>query len=51
VSVVCDSAPLALSAFTKGLQDVVASGAPLVVLLPVIVDEAIALAERQRPQA
>jgi hypothetical protein len=45
------AAQLALSAFTKGLQDVVTSGAPLVVFLPVIVGEAIALAEGERPQA
>ena len=51
MSVVCDSAPLALSAFTKGLQDVVTSGAPLVVFLPVTVGETIALAARERPQA
>lgn len=51
MSVVCDSAQLALSALTKAAKDVVTSGAPLVVFLLVIVGEAVALAERERPRA
>lgn len=50
MSVVCDSAQLALSALTKAAKDVVTSGAPLVVFLLVIVGEAIAFAERERRQ-
>jgi hypothetical protein len=50
VSVVCDSAQLALSAPTKAAKDVVTSGAPLVVFRPVTDGEAIALAERERRQ-